>query len=224
MRRFLSLKRLLIAALILAFSAASAYAYMRPPSPIMATSVVKVQLTSGHGSGVHIGNGYIVTAAHVVAATLTATDDAGKSVTLKTSDGKTRPVDVLWINAAYDLALLRTSADGLEASPLDCRTAIDGELIKASGNPTSLEFVSAYGHVTGAAREEGPWKTVLVTDMTVVMGMSGGPTFSEDGHVIGITVGVLSAMIPGGMLPQVSLTGFGMMVPSSAVCLLLGRE
>lgn len=195
------------------FAATAAYATTATGiAPPTASSVVKVLPAKGHGSGVHVGGGYIVTAAHVA-------EDA-KYLTIKTSDGKTRSADVLWVNKAYDVALLRTDAAGMASSKLSCATVAVGEPIRASGNPTVVEFVDAYGKVSGAPRQFGPWKSVIITNIATVPGMSGGPVFSTDGQVVGITVGVLT--LPTGF--SVSLTGFGTMVPSTAVCELLGRS
>lgn len=208
------LRRIAFSALALALSSAAYFAaptvaaYTAPAATDAAT--VKVVLKTGHGSGVHIGNGFVLTAAHV------AGDE--KSVQLKTKDGQSRQADVLWINNAYDIALLRTSPATLPAAHLDCAAVKAGSAIEAIGNPLAVEFVSSTGKIAGASREVGPWKSVYVTDITTVMGMSGGPVFS-DGNLVGITVGVMG--VPMGFTS--SLVGFGFVVPSSDVCSLLGR-
>ncbi|MEV4606224.1 trypsin-like peptidase domain-containing protein [Neorhizobium sp. LMR1-1-1.1] len=215
----MKLRRIAYAALAVALSsaayfgaptvAASVETYMAAPATEAAT--VKVILTNGHGSGVHIGNGFVVTAAHVAG-------DAA-TVELKTKDGKIRPADVLWVNKTYDIALLRTSPEMLPAAHLDCRTVSAGTVIEAIGNPLSVEFISAYGKIAGAPRAQGPWKSVFVTDITTVQGQSGGPVFGPSGDLIGITVGVMG--VPMGF--SASLVGYGFVVPSTEVCALLGR-
>lgn len=199
------------AAVIAALVVASLLPYT--PAPVAAplpSSTVKVVLSLGHGSGVHIGNGYIVTAAHV------AGDK--QTVTLKLDNGKEQAATVLWVNKAHDIALLRTDAT-MSASHLSCRVAAVGEALTARGNPAAAEFIAASGRVAGSEREFGPWKRVLITDMTTIPGMSGGGVFDVEGDVVGITVGVL--VVPLGFAP--SLTGFGTIVPSAAVCDLLAR-
>lgn len=195
----------LVAIIALVFGA---YAYT-PATPHLPGSTVKIVLDAGHGSGVHIGNGYIITAAHVV---------GDKAPRVKLDDGSEQEAAVMWTNKAHDIALLRT-ASTMSASALDCRVAANGEHVIARGNPTVLEFVSSAGRIAGAEREFGPWARVLPVDMTIVMGMSGGPIFAADGRVVGISVGVLVAQL--GFAP--SLTGFGAVVPSAAVCELLAR-
>lgn len=189
-----------------------------PASQLLAVSEASVVMLSdplGHGSGVHLGQGYIVTAAHVA--------DGKATMSVKTNGGKQFDADVLWVNKTYDIALLRTSGIIPGKSSLDCRQADVGEEIQAAGNPLNIEFVSSFGHIAGGARKAGRWESVLITDITIVMGQSGGPVFDSKGRVIGITVGVAAAPLQSaiGFIP--SLTGFGMVVPSSEVCMLLGK-
>lgn len=204
------MRKVLIAAAAAAGIAISGCA--TPPDTTTGSEVAKIMLEKGHGSGVHIGNGYILTAAHVVG-------DA-KSVKLKSSIGDIQEGTVLWVNSTYDIALVQAERPArFKSARLSCRTAKTGEAIESRGNPTQLEFVSAWGRISGDTRELGPWKSVLITDSTTVMGMSGGGVFDGNGDVIGITVGVMSV---GNMFGQ-SLTGFGTVVPSSVACKLLGR-
>lgn len=196
-------KILLAAGAVIALVAATAYAYPTQPETLPG-STVKVVLENGHGSGVHIGNGYVLTAAHVL---------RGEPA-LKLDDGTEHPATVLWQNKEYDIALLRTEAT-MQSSSLACTALYDGQSVIARGNPSQLEFVSSAGRVVGAPRAVGPWKAAAPVDMTIVMGMSGGPTLDAAGRVVGINVGVLSA--------RGSLTGFGFIVPGSAVCELLGE-
>lgn len=207
------------------------YAYAPPPSvrilapqprtPVTDASVVKVTTTTGHGSGVNIGGGFIITAGHV----------AGSDATLaiKTASGDTATAEVLWVNKTYDLALLRTTNDIGAGAHLDCRTAIVGEQIEASGNPMNIEFISTYGRIAGNIREVGPWKEALLMDASIGPGMSGGPAFEANGGVIGIVVGGALAPVQSGVdaagqgvfVP--SMTGISMIVPSSTVCRLMAR-
>ncbi|WP_284777050.1 serine protease [Agrobacterium sp. lyk4-40-TYG-31] len=208
------LRRFLIAFLfIVAATSAAAYG-LRQPSTGHDTesSTVKVLLAVGHGSGVHIGDGFIVMAAQVVG--------QSKDVQIKSKDGVMRKADVLWVNTTYDIALLRTSSAGLGTAHLSCGAAKAGDSIVAYGNPLGIEFVAAYGKIAGEPRASGPWKSVYVTDVTTVMGQSGGPVFGADGDLIGITVGVTAAHV--GF--SGSLVGYGFVVPTAEVCGLLARS
>jgi S1-C subfamily serine protease len=214
LRRLVSPRSFLITLFVLvATTSATAYAILPPPRlPATESATVKIVVNDGHGSGVHIGDGFIVTAAHVVGQ---STD-----VQIKSKDGMMRKADVLWVNTTYDIALLRTSSAGLGTAHLSCGAAKAGDPIVAYGNPLKIEFVAAYGKIAGDPRETGPWKSVYVTDITTVMGQSGGPVFTDNGDLIGITVGVMAAPI--GF--SGSLVGYGYVVPSTEVCGLLARK
>lgn len=220
LRRFLraSLRRsptafLVALFVIVAATSAAAYALLPPPNlPATEIATVKIQVNDGHGSGVHIGDGFIITAAHVVG------DE--KEVQLKAKGAEFRKADVLWVNKANDIALLRTSSDSLGIAHLSCRAVNAGDPIVAYGNLLQIEFVAAYGKIAGEPRKTGPWNAVYVTDITTVMGQSGGPVFTDNGDLIGITVGVMAAPI--GF--SGSLVGYGFVVPSAEVCGLLARK
>ena len=197
---------------VVAFAAALLTACSLPVRHAPADAMVKVITKGGHGSGFHMGDGFIVTAAHVVG-------DAEK-VSLKTSLGATVEAGVLWANEAYDIALLRLAGPvDLQSAPLICRVPQVGETITAKGNPVSAEFITVWGKVAGSERSFGPWRSVVVTDIATVPGQSGGPVFDAGGNVIGVTVGVMAS--PAGF--SVSLVGIGYVVPARAVCDLLAR-
>lgn len=175
---------------------------------------VKILLEQGHGSGVYIGQGLILTAAHVV-----ANSKDGK-VKIKTEGGNILPGDVLWMSKDRDVALVRViGTTGLKAAALSCATPEYGQMISARGSPGPVEFFTAWGHIAGTVKPFGPWLEAIPTDMTTIMGMSGGPVFNARGEVVGLVVGVLT--VPIGF--SASLTGIGVIVPGSTICTLLGR-
>ncbi len=168
-------------------------------------SVVKVNLTQGHGSGVHIGGGYILTAAHV------AGDQ--NQVGIETDDGNKGTAEVIWGAKAYDVALLHTDTK-LEASALSCRAYPIGTRVRAIGNPGDIDFYSTWGRIGGGRKPDENWKSVISVDLTLLPGMSGGGLFDKDKMLIGILVGV---MVMGAPVP------IGYVVPSTAFCGMLGR-
>ncbi|UXN70876.1 serine protease [Devosia neptuniae] len=184
--------------------------YAQPP--VIPSSTVKVELEKGHGSGVHIGDGLILTAAHVAR--------EGAAVRLKLDDGTYRDAEVLWSSTASDIALLRTSPAGLSSSPLSCAPLKVGQEVTARGNPLSVEFVTTYGHIVGPATKRSDWLGVAPVDMVILPGMSGGPAFNSAGEVIGINVALLTLPLGVG----VSATGIGFIVPAEQICGLLGRS
>lgn len=199
-------------AFVVALAAALLAACSISTRHVTADAVVKILNGKGHGSGFHMGDRYIITAAHVV--------KGSTSVEVKAYDGETVEAEVLWANAAYDIALLRAEdTANLGSALLSCRTPSVGERIISQGNPANVEFVTVWGKVAGAARELGPWRSVVVTDIVTVPGQSGGPVFDESGRVVGITVGVMAASFGFGG----SLVGIGYVVPGSAICGLMAR-
>lgn len=181
-----------------------------PPTPL-ASSVVKVTLANSHGSGVYLGDGYILTAAHVV--------DAAKEVDIRTDDGKSIKGEVLWANTTYDVALIRVGEITAASSPLQCREPKTGELISAAGNPLAIEFVKFWGHISGKARVVGPWKNAVIMDISGGPGISGGPVFDEAGNVVAIFVGVALAPVGFGA----SYLGMSVGIPGSTICSLMAR-
>src|SRR5690606_33802673 len=164
------------------------------------------------GSGTHIGNGYIISAAHVVG--------GRDEITIKTDDGEIHEAETLWLNTAYDLALIRMKDYGSIASAnLACRVPQIGETITARGNPLAMEFITVWGKIAGKQTEFGPWKSVVITDIATVPGQSGGGVYDQDGNLVGVTVGVALAHV--GYTP--SIVGLGYIVSGRTVCNLLAR-
>lgn len=173
--------------------------------PRLAGSTVKVLVSNGHGSGVNIGGGLILTAAHVVkdATEFSIKDDRG---------GKSK-AKVLWANDEYDVALLRSQII-TRTSELSCKPLRMGEALRAVGNPLDLEFTETHGRVAGT----GPEGKVAV-DITLAPGMSGGPVFDNQNRVRGINDAIM--VMPMGF--SGSVIGISYIVPSSTVCLLMGK-
>lgn len=180
--------------------------------PNMSGPTVKLFYPSGHGSATHIGGGFFVTAAHVI-------QDTGVPM-LRDDKGREAEATVLWVNKEYDVALVRSSAPDVAAAHLDCRTANTGDEVTLRGNPMNLEHVVTYGRVSGDARELGPWANVLPVNAAIAGGMSGGGLFDDDGDFIGVNVGVM--VMPIGFAGGPVAIGYS--VPSSTVCMLMGRE
>lgn len=180
--------------------------------PLQVGSTVKVRLLTGHGSGVHIGGGYVITVAHVVA------DE--KTVSLRFDDGSFTEGQVLWANKTKDVALVKFKDIGRVAqSPLSCRIAAPGEHVTAKGNPTQFEFLSFDGQINGAPMTLGDMVDVLPADITIIPGMSGGPVMDGAGMVIGLSVGV--ATVPIGM--GASIVRIGLIVSGKTICDLMAR-
>lgn len=184
------------------------------PSPATFDAVVKVMRPDGVGAGVSLPGGVVLTAAHVIR--------GAKTITVTPPSGKIHKAEVLWASADYDLALLKTDAK-LPTAHLTCADGKVGDTVRAVGTPLGNEFISSYGHIAGAPRAVGTVKSAYVTDLTIVMGNSGGPLFNDAGDVIGISSMVMIAPLGDKRAPTPTLVGFSFFVPSSIACKLLGR-
>jgi serine protease Do len=168
----------------------------------------------GHGSSVHIGNGYYLTAAHVVVDPYSP----GKllETTVRLEDGRVQPSEILWVNSKYDVALLRADKYRVTAAPLDCSPVSVGDRVSAYGNPMMLEFVYTVGEIIGNERKVDHWPSAIPMSLSVAPGQSGGGILNDAGDVVGITVGTV--------VSQYGVVGVGMMVPSTTICMLMGRS
>lgn len=181
----------------------------------LADAVFEIRLDKGHGTGFHVGNGFVLTAAHVVA-------PKGEALTMRAidGDGRVRSLDLLWSTTKYDVALLRVSQwQSLKTISLDCDTAEIGRKIIAHGYPLSAGRQAMNGFVSSPPDEVGNWKSAFGMDLTALPGMSGGPVVASSGQAVGITVGVRT--VASGF--SSSFTGLSVAVPMSTVCTLLGR-
>ena len=187
--------------LALAFFGAS------PANGSLAGPTVKILVGQGNGSGVHIGNGHILTAAHVTKLA------ENNKVKVKTDNGQEVEAEVLWQSTVYDVALLHTQAgDKLSVSNLACRAPDQGEGVSARGNPLGQEFIVTWGRVAAPVRTLGPWKDGVLVDISIGPGSSGGPLFDRAQRVVGLVVGMFTAQ-----------PGFAVVVPASTICALLAR-
>lgn len=174
---------------------------------------VKVVLDRGHGSGVHIGAGLYLTAAHVV-------ENQSKRLDLRFRDGSIRKAEILWVSKDSDIALLKSGGDGVSFSRLSCAMPQVGDEVTLAGNPVALEDIVAFGRIAGDARAIGHWKSVVVVSGPVIPGQSGGAMYNKDHDLIGISVGL--ALFPVGF--SGSATGYGFAVPGPVLCELLARS
>lgn len=182
-----------------------------PRKPLLPADV-KVMLDRGHGSGVHIGSGLFLTAAHVVA-------NPSKRLDLRFKDGSIRPAEILWISKERDIALLKANSDGVSFARVNCGVPQIGDELTMAGNPVSLENIVAFGRVAGEEREMAHWKSVFVISGPIIPGQSGGAVYNKDHELVGISVGL--ALFPIGFTG--SATGYGFAVPGRTLCQLLAR-
>jgi S1-C subfamily serine protease len=165
----------------------------------------------GMGSGVDIGHGFILTAAHVANST-----EGFKEEDLKVKDslGREHATELLWANHTYDVALLRVGdPDTIAGAHLSGRLLRQGEKLSFQGNPFDIQDVTTYGRVVKSVIEkQGPWAAANIVDGAIAPGMSGGPVWDAGGNVVGINVGVIKG------------SGLGFIVPGHVINALLGHS
>lgn len=174
---------------------------------------VLINTISSLGSGTHIGNGIILTAAHVV--------EGGGLITVEDMEGNSYDASVSFIDEANDVATLQIELTApLRSLAIDCRDPRLGEAVVTTGNPFGEPFLTLWGRVNGKIRNEG--LTLFPTDMTTIPGMSGGAIRDWWGNIIGIVSRALTQATLG---PNLNIArvpiGVGYAVPSSTFCPLL---
>lgn len=144
------------------------------------------------GTGVIVHeSGYILTNSHVV------NDGDTKSITVSLYDGTDVEGEVLWSDAALDLAVVKVDATNLVAADLGDSDQISiGSYSAAIGNPLGLDFERSMsqGIVSGLNRSieigggnaSSTMEGLIQTDATINSGNSGGPLLNSKGEVIGI--------------------------------------
>ena len=181
---------------------------------------------AGSASGIIVDpDGYIVTNAHVVtharrvrvqlAAKLEA---AGTSVAILAPVGATLDAEVLGVDTATDLALLKIARSGLPALALaDSDKLRQGQIVLAFGSPLGLGNTVTMGVVSAVARQldvDDPMDYVQ-TDAPINPGNSGGPLVDASGQVVGINTMIMSQS--GGS------EGVGLAIPSNTIRDIVGQ-
>lgn len=163
----------------------------------------------GHGSGVVIRPGLVITAAHVVS--------GQAEVLIVFKDSSSTKGIVLWADRANDAALVAVAPSATKGfAPLRCDTPLQiGEDIYTIGHPGSLKWIATFGRVAGEA--VGPY---VITQLTVWFGNSGGGVYDSAGRVVGIAVGLMVDDIPG-TAGDKSITGLSAIIPATTICKLI---
>ena len=154
---------------------------------------------AGHGSGVHIGDGLVLTAGHVVNEFMRYEVDGNAAVILLDDDRR-------------DVAVLRVDAlKGTAAVIIGTNDPLRGTEVFSTGNPAhragTFNDLSVFGVVAGEIMSWAHWAKVIPVNMSGAPGISGAPVFLQGTNVlVGIFVG--------GPLPYGSV---GVIVPVSVI-------
>jgi len=143
----------------------------------------------GSGSGFIIDkDGFLLTNYHVI-------EDADR-ITVTLTDGRTMRGEVVGIDPAIDVALLRVvGASGLPEAPLGNSDELRvGEWVCAIGNPLGYVHSVTVGVVSFIGRKlfDASLDDYIQTDAAINFGNSGGPLINARGEVIGINSAISS--------------------------------
>jgi Do/DeqQ family serine protease len=167
---------------------------------------------SSLGSGVVVSSdGYILTNHHVVAG------ESGQisarqlpEITVALSDKRELKAEIVGVDAATDLALLKVKARNLPTMPWGDSSKLKvAEWVLAIGNPFQLNQTVTLGIVSALGRRVGinAYEDFIQTDAAINPGNSGGALVNARGELIGINTAIFSQS--GGY------QGIGFAVPSN---------
>lgn len=194
-------------------------ALLKLPDPTVA--IATNETGSWVGSGVDLGNGKVLTAAHVVTGKIIGR----KRVWVWAQGGDRIQGEVLWMNSKYDVALVNVPGLKTRALPLSCQQVAVGTPIEVVGNPGVTDFIHTWGRVarTGLFLN-GNETPVMLSDVSIAPGNSGGPVFTGtfyDRRLVGLVSAISSSTLDG---ESVYGTGIAHIVPGAVICGLLGRS
>jgi len=165
---------------------------------------------NGVGSGfVFDKNGHVITNEHVVA--------NSDKVTVTFLDGRSYNAEIVGVDAATDIAVIKVNVDPSLLKPLhigDSSNLKVGMGVAAIGNPFGLSGTMTSGIVSALGRllpqETGfSIPDVIQTDAAINPGNSGGPLLNSRGEVVGINTAIQSA--------TGEFTGVGFSIPSNTI-------
>ena len=150
------------------------------------SSVVRVRSRRGFGSGVIWSeDGYVLTCSHVVG--------RAEIVEVGLPDGTRLEAKVIGHDPYADMALLKVDYAGLKAAEVGDSDGVEvGQLVFAFANPFGRTPSTTSGIVTTAKASLG-WgpssvEDVIVSDVPLNPGYSGGPLVNAAGKMIGLNV------------------------------------
>jgi len=145
------------------------------------------------GSGFYIGDGIIITAAHVVP------EDEQITELKVTFDNKNfLPASVLISEKRIDSAALECpGAKSYPAIPIGDSDKIEiGDIVAVIGAPEGFHDTATVGRVSNIHQTLGPaapstaWRDIIFVDADILEGSSGGMVIGIDGKVYGLIMGV----------------------------------
>jgi len=147
------------------------------------------------GSGFHVGHGLIVTAAHVIG-------EYSPSVSINvTFDGISMyPAKMISSNPELDIAIVYLPKIKEHIGKIEFGNSNEverGDMIAVIASPEGFHDTSTVGRVTNIHQspeidENSPaWNDLILIDIDLLPGSSGGMVLNQDGKLIGMVLGIL---------------------------------
>ncbi|KPP82602.1 MAG: Do/DeqQ family periplasmic serine protease [Oceanicaulis sp. HLUCCA04] len=157
-----------------------------------------------------LGSGFVIDASGLVVTNNHVIEEADE-VEVVFTDGRTLPADIVGVDPATDLAVLRIR-EGNGDFPFvrfgDSDATRVGDWVIAIGNPFGLGGSLTAGVISARGREiGGRYDDYLQTDVAINRGNSGGPLFDMDGRVVGVNTAIFS--------PTGASVGISFSIPSN---------
>lgn len=151
-------------------------------------------IQEGEASGVVVdAGGYLVTSYHVV-------EDASE-INVKLDDGRSFAAEIVGVDPAVDLAVLKIDATGLTAAAWGDSDKLEaGEMVWAIGSPYGLDQTITSGIISAKGRRDlgsSVFQEFLQTDVALNPGNSGGPLVDVNGDVVGINSAIFGRAYQG---------------------------
>jgi serine protease DegS len=162
------------------------------------------RMSSALGSGVIINNdGYMLTNLHVV-------KDADE-VFVTLYDGRTMKADIVGVDEATDLAVLKIPNENLQTITLGEPTrARIGDVVLAIGNPLNIGQTVTQGIISATGRHGlglNVYENFIQTDAAINPGNSGGALIDAKGNLLGINTAIINNT-------ESKVTGIGFAIPA----------
>lgn len=150
----------------------------------MFPELTQERINESLGSGVIVDaqRGLVLTNHHVI--------EGADAVSVTLSDGRTLKADFIGSDADTDIAVMRITADKLQALPLGDSNALRvGDFVVAVGNPFGIGQTVTSGIVSAVGRSglRGlGFQNFIQTDASINPGNSGGALVNLNGELVGI--------------------------------------
>lgn len=161
------------------------YCYTKKREQLFTFMVNASVRLAGHGSGVFINDGVILTAAHCL--------ENVNTITIELSDGTILESRDFYIDDEEDVGFVFVNANELCIAKVTLSKSSLGDIVYLVGGPFDdiFKFSLTKGILSHLDRNipRWNWKNLLQTDAEGGPGSSGGPLYNSDGQLIGMYVG-----------------------------------